>query len=213
VPATCQSNDPSGGNVAGSPLPSPGLEATVDLVDRIRSGDEVAVDILINRYLRPLQRIGHNRLPRSARPITDTDDVVQDALVRTVRRLPHFVYRNPGALLAYLRRVVLNRIIDERRKCARQGVWMVPPDDSPEQAPEGQAPTPLERVLGKEEMRRYQAALRRLKRRDRQLIMLRVEQRLTYAQIGTQLRLPSPDAARIASLRATRRFASALKHV
>jgi RNA polymerase sigma factor (sigma-70 family) len=199
--------------VVGFPGASTALEATVDLVARIRRGDETAVEILINRYLRPLQRIGHNRLPRSARPITDTDDVVQDALVSTVRRLPHFVYRNPGALLAYLRRVVLNRIIDERRKCARQGVWMVPPDDSPEQARAEQPPTPLQRVLGREEILRYRAALRRLKPRDRQLIMLRVEQRLTYAQIGTQLRLPSPDAARIASLRATRRFASALKDV
>jgi RNA polymerase sigma factor (sigma-70 family) len=208
VPATCQSNVPSGGSAVRFPEASTALEATVDLVARIRSGDEAAVEILVNRYLRPLRRISHNRLPRSARSMTDTDDVVQDALLSTVGHLSHFVCRQPGALLAYLRRVVLNRIIDERRKCARQGFGIVLPDDSAEQPP-----TPLQRVLGREEILRYRAALRRLKPRDRQLIMLRVEQRLTYAQIGTQLRLPSPDAARIASLRATRRFASALKHV
>lgn len=206
--ATCQSDVRSKGRVVRFPGPLTALDATVDLVARIRRGDEAAVEILINRYLRPLQRIGHNRLPRSARSMTDTDDVVQEALVSTVRRLPHFVCRNPGALLAYLRRVVLNRIIDERRKSARQSAWIVLPNDSTKQAP-----TQLERILDKEEILRYRAALRRLKLRDRQLILLRVEQRLTYREIGTLLRMPSPDAARIASLRAARRFAAALKHV
>ncbi len=181
---------------------------TFDLVVRVQRGDETALDILLRRYFVPLRRLGHNRLPRLARPMTDTDDIVQDALVNTIRQLPRFVCRNPGALLAYLRRAVLNRIIDVRRKCLRLGESSADPDDSA-----SQAPSQLQCVLDKEEIMRYRAALRRLRDRDRQLIMMRVEQQLTYREIGIQLRMPSANAARIASVRATARFAAALKHV
>jgi len=184
------------------------LEVTVDLVARVQRGDDAALEILIKRYFVPLRRLGHNRLPRLARPMTDTDDLVQDALVNTIRQLPHFVYRNPGALLAYLRRAVLNRIIDERRRCLKLVDSRSDPDDLATQAP-----SQLQSVLNKEEIVRYRAALRRLRPRDRQLIIMRVEQQLTYREIGTQLGMPSANAARIASARATARFATALKHV
>jgi len=140
--------------------------------------------------------------------MTDTDDVVQDALVNTVRQLPHFVYRNPGALLAYLRRAVINRIIDERRKCLRIVECRSEADDAV-----ARSPSQLQCVLNKEEILRYRAALQRLRPRDRQLIVMRVEQQLTYREIATQLRIPSPSAARVAAVRATARFAAALKHV
>jgi RNA polymerase sigma factor (sigma-70 family) len=190
------------------PGPSTPLEVTVDLVARVQRGDDAALEILIKRYFVPLRRLGHNRLPRLARPMTDTDDLVQDALVNTIRQLPHFVCRNPGALLAYLRRAVLNRIIDERRRCLKLVDSRSEPDDLATQAP-----SQLQSVLNKEEIVRYRAALRRLRPRDRQLIIMRVEQQLTYREIGTQLGMPSANAARIASARATARFATALKHV
>jgi hypothetical protein len=40
-----------------------------------------------------------------------------------------------------------------------------------------------------------------------------VEQGLTYQEIGTQLGMPSPNAARVASVRAMARLVSALEHV
>jgi RNA polymerase sigma-70 factor (ECF subfamily) len=208
APATSESSVRPRGAVEGCPEPSTALDATVDLVARIHRGDEAALGILINRYLPSLRRFANHRLSGHARSMIDTDDIVQDALVNTVRRLPHFVCRNPGALLAYLRRAVYNRIVDARRKLIREGEWMPLPDNCA-----GSAASPLQRVLDKEEIRRYRAALLRLKSRDRQLIMLRVEQGLTYQEIGTQLRIPSPNAARVATVRAIARLASALEHV
>lgn len=196
------------GNVVRFRERSTALEATVDLLARIHRGDEAALETLIRRCLAPLRRIGHNRLPRQARSMTDTDDLVQDALVSTVRQLPHFVCRERGALLAYLRRVVRNRVIDEARKCVRQAAWTVPLASCAEESP-----SPLQRMLGQEDMRRYRAALLQLKARDRALIVLRVEQRLSYRAIAAQLHMTSANAARVASVRATRRFVSALTHV
>ena len=194
-------------SVRHSAAPPANLDITADLVTRITDGDQRALELLIARYLPRLRRVGHNRLPRHARSMTDTDDLVQEALVRTLNHLPHFQCRKPGALLAYLRRVVLNRVIDEQRQITRHDIWT----DLPDQIP-AQAPTPLERILSREEVRRYQAALRTLAQRDRQLIVMRLEQRLTYRELGKRLRIPSANAARVAATRAAGRLASALRH-
>jgi RNA polymerase sigma-70 factor (ECF subfamily) len=204
--ATSESSVRPPTNVVGFSEPSTALDATADLVARIRGGDQVALEMLINRILPSLRRIGHKRLAGHARSLLDIDDLVQDALVSLVRRLPHFVCQTPGSLLAYLQRVIVNRIIDATRKRASQGEWTALPDECA-----GQAVSPLQRVIDKEEMLRYRAAMLRLKPRDRQLIVMRIEYGLTYPEIATQLRVPSPNAARVALIRAMARLVSALE--
>ena len=208
TPATAHPNLQPRRNVVGTPAPTPAFDITPDLVARIDRGDEAALEILINRYLPVLRRICHNRLRGHSRLLIDTDDVVQDALISTVRRIPQFVWRNPGALLAYLRRAIRNRIIDAKRKAARQGECVALPDDCV-----ARVPSPLQRVVDQEGIRRYRAALLRLKRRDRHLIVMRVEQQLTYQEIGTLLRMPSSNATRVAVVRAMARLVSALDDV
>ncbi len=188
--------------------PSPVLDVTRDLLARINSGDEAALENLITRYLPVLRRIVRSQLFGHARSLLDTDDVVQDAVVSTVRRIPHFVWRSPGSLLAYLRRAIVNRIIDANRQCARQGECVALSEDY---AADGASP--LQRVIDKEAIRRYRAALLRLNRRDRRLIVMRMQRQLTYQEIATQLRMPSANAARAALVRATARLVSALEHV
>lgn len=207
MPTTLKSNTRPPDSATDRHASSANLEITIELVTRIRRGDKAALELLVARYLPRLRRIGHNRLPRNARSMTDTDDLVQDAMVQTVKHLPHFECRTEGALLAYLRRAVLNRLIDESRRSPRHDVWTDLLDQTL-----AQGPTPLEQILGREAILRYTAALRTLKPRDRQLIVLRLEQRLTYQEIGRRLCFPSANAARVASKRATGRFAVALKH-
>ena len=206
APATSESSVRPRTNVVGFSEPSTAPDATSDLVARIHGGDKAALEMLIDRILPSLRRIGYKRLAGHTRSLLDIDDLVQDALVSVVRRLPHFVCHTPGALLAYLRRVIVNRIIDASRKRARQGEWIPLPDECA-----GQAASPLQCVIDKEEIMRYRAALLRLKPRDRQLIVMRIEHRLTYQEIATQLRVPSPNAARVALIRAMARLVSALE--
>src|SRR5678815_4691613 len=85
-------------------------ESTVSLIERAHAGDQGAVDRLLARHLTPLTRWTRGRLPNWARDGTDTDDLVQDTLLQTFRRLGHFEVRGPGALQAYLRQAVLNRV-------------------------------------------------------------------------------------------------------
>src|SRR5262245_47834356 len=98
---------------------SPALDLTVDLLARANQGDQSAWDLLVERHLGPLKLVARIRLPRHMRARADTDDVVQDALVRSMNHLRHFECRGRGALLAYLRRVVINRVADEIRHYTR----------------------------------------------------------------------------------------------
>src|SRR5690349_14530494 len=95
-------------------------ESTLTLLTRARSGDAHALDDLFGRYLPPLRRWAHGRLPRWAREMTDTQDLVQDALLQTFKKIGGFDCRGEGALQAYLRQAVMNRIRDELRRVARR---------------------------------------------------------------------------------------------
>ena len=85
-------------------------ESTLSLLERARAGDAAALDTLIARHLPRLRRWASGRLPHWARDGVDTTDLVQDTLLQTFRRMDRFEARGEGALQAYLRQGVLNRM-------------------------------------------------------------------------------------------------------
>src|SRR5689334_13929045 len=90
-------------------------ESTLTLLTRARAGDAAALDDLFGRYLPALRRWASGRLPRWARDLADTHDLVQEALAQTFKRVDGFQHRGEGAWQAYLRQAVMNRIRDELR--------------------------------------------------------------------------------------------------
>src|SRR5215210_832078 len=96
------------------------LESTLALIERVRAGDRDALDRLMARHVGPLRRWISGRLPRWARDLADTDDLVQDTLLRTFRKMEDFEPRGVGALQAYLRQAVLNGVRDELRRKGRK---------------------------------------------------------------------------------------------
>jgi RNA polymerase sigma-70 factor (ECF subfamily) len=73
-------------------------ESTLDLLERARSGDRQAMDLLFARYVPLLRRWATGRLPRWARDLADTHDLVQETLLQTFRKIRHVrVSRRRGA--------------------------------------------------------------------------------------------------------------------
>ena len=85
-------------------------------------GDREALDALFKRHLGPLRRWARGRLPKWTRDLRDTEDLVQETLAQTLRHVDDFEPRHEGALRAYLRQAVLNRIRDEVRRVSRISV-------------------------------------------------------------------------------------------
>jgi RNA polymerase sigma-70 factor (ECF subfamily) len=175
--------------------------STIDLLERFRGGDDGAVDQLVERSLPPLKRWARGRLPTWARSLADTQDLVQDAIIRAMPHLKTFEARHAGALQAYLRQAIANRIRDEIRR-----VMARPIAQDAGSSIVDVAPTPLEQAIGRERLERYEAALARLDPADREAIIARLELQQSYEEVALALGKPTPGAARMAVTRAVKRL-------
>jgi RNA polymerase sigma-70 factor (ECF subfamily) len=182
--------------------PSDAVESTSELVDRAKQGEREALERLFARQLPALRRWARGRLPRRFRDLEDTEDLVQDTAIRVMDRIATFVSRHPGALQAYLRQAVVNRIRDEIRRAGRSPE-ITELDDREKHA----GASPLDEAIGSEAVERYERALARLRAEDREVIIARVEMENSYDEIAQLFGKPSADAARMAVHRALVRLA------
>ena len=188
---------------AGDDRPPP--SATEVLLTRARVGDIEAREELYQRFLPILMRWAHRRLPLRARDLTETADIVQITLLRSLNRLEKFDAYGEGAFLAYLRRILLNVVREEIRRSSRRGM----PEALDETLASPYASV-VEQVIGQDQIERYERALALLDEERQQAVLLRVEFGYTYAQIAEALAKPSPDAARMVVARAFAELARAI---
>jgi|SRR5262245_8243561 len=185
---------------------APALETTSALFERIRLGDEQARHRLFARILPVLRRWAHGRLPLHARGLADTDDLVQVTLSRALRRMDAFDPRGEGAFLAYLRRILLNSVREELRR-SRAKPSSASPDGIERTDP---APSPVEQMVARETLGRYEAALAMLPEDVQHAVILRIEFDYGYEQIAEALGRPSSNAARMTVSRALLKLAEAM---
>ncbi len=197
-------DDPATHSVSAVPVLD--QEATVELLTRVRNGDEAALNRLLERCLPPLRRWAHGRLPPFARDLMDTADLVQDTVIAALRRLDGFEARREGALQAYLRQALANRITDVVRQHLRRPI----PTEMPEHLADPD-PSPLDLAIGSENHARYEAALARLRDEDREAIVTRMELQYSYEELAVALGKPTANAARVAVTRALRRLADEMR--
>jgi RNA polymerase sigma-70 factor (ECF subfamily) len=181
-------------------------ETSLDLLERAKAGDRGALDQLVARYLPRLRRWASGRLPRWARDIADTEDLVQESMLQTFKRIDRFEVRHEAGLQAYLRQAVMNRIRDDIRRRGRR-----PSTDPLDSAHPDSDASPLEIAIGVEALERYEKALQRLRPEDRAAIVARIEMNCSNEEIAAALNKPSPNAARMAVERALVRLAEEMR--
>ena len=183
------------------------VTSSCSLIIRARDGDEAARNELCARYLPRLRRWAHGRLPLAARDHLDTEDIVQDTLMQSVRRLGDFTPQHDQAFSAYVCQALRNRLRDAVRRAAVRPIGQPLSPDAP-----ATDPTPLERAVGGQALRRYEAALQTLRAGDRELVVARVELGLDYAEIADLTGKSSIASARVAVSRALLRLGLAMGH-
>ena len=181
-------------------------ESTVELLARAREGDQAALDELFARAIPLLKRWASGRLPRWAREMVDTDDLVQDTVINTLKRIEVFEYRADAALQAYLRQAVMNRIRNEIRRANRH-----PAPAALDAATPDDGLSPLEALIGKQAVDAYDEALAALEPFEREAIIGRVELGLSFDELAAAMGRPSPGAARQVVIRALMKLAKLLK--
>lgn len=172
------------------------------LCKKAQMGNISALNALFARQLPLLLQYARGRLPRWARTFADTADMVQDALLRTFKRFSRFESRGPGALRAYLRDAVDNRIRDEFRRVGRRGVTAE--IDEGTRDPNA---SPFDEAVARETEVRYRKALAKLKNSDQQLLVGHVELGYSNEQLAFMTKKRRVDTVRVALGRALQRLA------
>lgn len=176
-----------------------GAQAAADAVAAPSPG---AVERLFARLLPGLVAWAHGRLPRHARRRSDTWDLVQDACTGAITHLGELDSRDPAQVDFYLRQTIRNRILDEVRRAGRGEVvsaeGLAVPDPRP---------SPHDEAVESDERRRYRLALLRLDDDDQQLVVGRVELRLSYEELARATGRDSIEATRCSARRAMLRLA------
>jgi RNA polymerase sigma-70 factor (ECF subfamily) len=181
--------------------------STQELVRRFQTGHQESLERLWSRYLPRLKRWAHGRLPRGGRSAASTDDLIQDAFVRSLAHLRTLEPRSPHGVFAYLRMIIMNQVRDYARQTKRRPVG----EELHEAHAVDAGPSALDQVVGQETMDRYTRALATLAEEDQDIILAFVELRLKDKELAELFQKPSPDAARMARNRAVARLARAME--
>lgn len=161
--------------------------ADFELVLRARKGDRLAQEELARRHRRPMYFLALQLLGNP----DDAMDVVQDALVRFLTTIHRFDPKRP--VRPWLYRIVRNRVIDlaRRRKVRKHdsiddfdsegNLKLVLPDPDVD----------LERDAGRSQLRaRLFRALAELSPKQREIVVMRDYQDLSYKEIASTLDIP-----------------------
>ena len=191
----------------GPEPPARGLLLTTDLLHQAKQGDSAALDALLTRYLPRLSRWASGRLPARARSLFETNDLVQETLLKAIQRLDHIEENRTGGFQSYMRQAILNRIRDQMRWTQRRSGSTRASENLVDHTP-----SPLENTIGADVLDRYERARDRLTEEERLFVHLKIELDFDYEDIAAIMNRPSRDAARMGVQRSLRKLAEIMGH-
>ena len=188
------------------------LQTTVDLLSKIKAGDQQARDNLYQRYYDRVLAVVRMRLGARLRAKLESIDVVQDAFLRSLRTLEKFEYRSEGALMHWLTQNVERTIRDDADYFAAQRRDMnreVPITSAGPSMDSVFGPiaelatftTPSQDVAKLEDISRLECALDKLPPDRREALLLVRYEGMSLAEAGQTMQR-SPDAVRMLVARA-----------
>jgi len=172
------------------------------LLSDIAAGDHGAFEDLFLRNRRWLHRFVELRLDRRLRARVDPDDGVQETQLEAFRRLDDYLRRRPMPFRLWLQKTAYERLSKARRRhvrAARRSIMREMP------LPDRSSRVLLERLLGKPEpsqglshqemIRRVGEAVAQLGELDREILVMRSYEGLSYDEVAVILEI-EPAAAR-----------------
>lgn len=173
---------------------------TRDLYDRARSGTPADINAFYERCAHKLLPLIRLRLGRTLRREMESRDVLQAVLCKSLGRLDEI--RDPAAVMGWLARIAENEIRDQadfHKRQRRDAARRTPIDDAAD------VPAPIRQALSQaivtEQVERLEAALEALPDAQREIIVLRKFEELSFREVGDRLG-KTEDACRMAFARA-----------
>jgi RNA polymerase sigma-70 factor (ECF subfamily) len=164
------------------------LPPDAELIERLRSDDQTALELLVAQYWSPLCQFAEGVLDG----VADPEDVVQEVFIRLWNRRTK--WDGEGSVRALLYTVTRNVALDERRRGRRE-------EKAADVArPPSPAPTPSDDAAAAELRSAARAAVSSLPPKRQEIFRLAREEGLTYAEIASVLGLSPQTVANHMSL-------------
>lgn len=180
-----------------------GSAITTDQLQRARHGSNEALDDLVGRCSGRLLALIRLRMGPSLRRRLESRDVLQNTWLKALGAIEHFDGDSRESLMAWLGRIAVNEINDQaefhgrQRRDARKEV---PVDAAPGELV-AQVRTATARVALGEQARTLELALEQLEEHQREVIVLRKLEELSFREVGERMGR-SEDACRMLFARA-----------
>ena len=173
------------------------------LLERLGNGEAEAGDQLLCQHRDELWRQIELRLDRRLRRRVDPSDVVQEAQLEALRRLPDYLRRRPMPFRLWLRKIAHERLIMAHRRHAVAGCRSISRNIAlpvPSSAVLGQqllarGSSPSQALKRQELAARVRQALAELSDADREMILMRNFEQLTNQQAAAVLGIDPATAS------------------
>jgi RNA polymerase sigma-70 factor, ECF subfamily len=152
-----------------------------DLVAAVRAGDSSAFDVLVRRWDRKIQGAAYRVLGSD----DEARDVSQEAFLKAYRGLPGF--KGEARFSSWLYQIALNLCRDRLRR--RKGRELVSIEDVTAVVVDS-GPSAADIVESRDRARRVAAAVEALSADQREVIVLKEYEGLTFPEIGEVLGIP-----------------------
>ncbi|MEM7481029.1 MAG: sigma-70 family RNA polymerase sigma factor [Acidobacteriota bacterium] len=180
-----------------------GEPTSLVLLARYQHGDEAAREELLARYLPKLRRFAHGRLNGHARDAQDTQDLVQEALLKSFPKLEDFDASNGVTFFPYLTRTICHLARDWNRRERRRSVL--------EEILPVREPSPLDLLIQEDGFERLCEELDMLEPRQSEAIVARDLLDFSWREVAQHLEFGTEDAARMAVKRAKKALVKRLE--
>ncbi|MCI0462370.1 MAG: sigma-70 family RNA polymerase sigma factor [Gemmataceae bacterium] len=196
----------------------PDAEETCQLLERVRGGDQQALEALLARHRDLLRDYVAHRLAGGGAGRFDPSDVVQEAQLEIARRLGDFLERRPMPFHLWIRKTAYENLVELWRRHVQADCRTIahevplPADSSlllARQLLAGSA-EPGQQLIEQEMIERVRQGLAQLQENDREILLLRAFEGLTNHESAQILGL-GPDAASKRYGRALRRLRTVLR--
>jgi|ERR1043166_965783 RNA polymerase sigma-70 factor (ECF subfamily) len=171
-----------------SPSPGPASTALRDLPDRelVLLCQKSNPDAFTELVARHQDRI-YTAISRFCGNIEDANDITQRAFINAFRKIGEF--KGDAAFSTWIYRIAFNQAISFRRENKRTAVSIYSKDDELLAEP-SEDRNPTEHLESQETQRKVQQALDLLEEGDREIILLKDLQGVSYEEIADILQIP-----------------------
>jgi RNA polymerase sigma-70 factor (ECF subfamily) len=162
------------------------------LLAQVREGDRSAINRLLTHHRPYLRQLVGLRLDRKLRARVDPSDVVQEAQIEASRRLDAYLEHAPMPFRLWLRQLAYDRLLMMRRRHCRAARRAVErevniPDRSSlllAQQLQAHGPTPSQQLDREELAQRVRSAVAQLPDLDREVLILRTFEGLSFEEVS-----------------------------